>query len=355
MKTKVAYVFNAFDRGGAELGLLFLLENNFFANTDLKLITLFKGSGKLSFPPAFKAVTLNNKARCRITEYPQLLISLLKYLFREKPDILILSLELSNFLGRFYKLINPRVKIITFEHNTAYRSRLTSWLMWLTSPVVSAVFYDNEATFLAMRENFIFKNRLPFFYVPLLGLPPPRLKASYTTQGPLKIISAGRLEPQKNHILLLKALLLLKDLPITLTIAGEGRLEKELKDFCTQHHLNNVHFLGFVTNWQALDVDVFISSSLYEGLAITVLEAMNSALPVIATNTGGVKFYGVHLRNMLKISLDVKELAQSIRLLFNHPELREQLGKKAALDANKLYGLDSSVTKIKQLNTLLFS
>jgi glycosyltransferase involved in cell wall biosynthesis len=104
-------------------------------------------------------------------------------------------------------------------------------------------------------------------------------------------------KPQKNLIDLLQAFKkLLNDLPekknkIFLEIIGDGILRTELEKFINQNNLaNNIKLLGwqkdvsvFVKNW-----DLFMLSSLWEGLPCAIIEARLSKLPVISYAISGI-------------------------------------------------------------------
>ena len=74
-------------------------------------------------------------------------------------------------------------------------------------------------------------------------------------------------------------------------IAGRGELENDLKNQASQIGIDrNILFLGFRDDAHRLlqAMDVFVMSSLTEGLPVSVLEAMASKTPVVATDVGGI-------------------------------------------------------------------
>ncbi len=106
-------------------------------------------------------------------------------------------------------------------------------------------------------------------------------------------ISVGRLEPQKNTGVLIRAFasVPLRSTAAHLLLAGDGplrgELERQARDLGVLHR---VRFLGVRTDVPSLlaAADVFVLASRYEGNPLTIMEAMAAGKPVIATAVGCV-------------------------------------------------------------------
>ncbi len=102
-----------------------------------------------------------------------------------------------------------------------------------------------------------------------------------------KLLSVGRLEYQKDHANLIKALARIKDLPWQMRILGDGSLEAELKALVDQLGVaDRVEFAGFVddpTSAYATS-DIMVLSSRWEGLPAAPLEAMAAGCDVVTTD-----------------------------------------------------------------------
>ena len=76
--------------------------------------------------------------------------------------------------------------------------------------------------------------------------------------------------------------------PIELNLFGEGPYEQSLRHLCRMLELNNVHFRGHVNDVQAIweQNHLLIQPSRYEGVPITVMEAMFCGRPAVVTDVG---------------------------------------------------------------------
>lgn len=101
-------------------------------------------------------------------------------------------------------------------------------------------------------------------------------------------VAVGRMTNEKNFDMLVKAFATLADRNVALMIIG-----RDPDNFIEKHRnitSSNTHYIGSVSNVfdYLLCSDCFIMSSLYEGLPISMIEAMNAALPIISTPVGGI-------------------------------------------------------------------
>jgi glycosyltransferase involved in cell wall biosynthesis len=104
----------------------------------------------------------------------------------------------------------------------------------------------------------------------------------------------GRLTQQKGYSILIEAAaLVLQEMPsVHFVIIGEGELEDTLMTLAKQLGVADaVHFTGPRSDIEELlaAMDLFVSSSLWEGLPTVILEGMAAQVPVVATDVSGTR------------------------------------------------------------------
>lgn len=154
-------------------------------------------------------------------------------------------------------------------------------------------------------------------------------------KGEMTFVSVGRLSIQKNYPLLLRvAEKVHKDWPdVKFVILGDGELRETLERQLEQQNSRDyVHLMGGVRDvehylWKA---DAFLMSSDYEGLPLTVLEAMAAGLPIVSTRAGGIVDVVEHEENGLLVECgDEDGLVTAIGRLCESPAFCTSLSKKS--------------------------
>ena len=354
---RLLYVINGFDPGGAEHGLLALIEGGFFEGHDLVVFGFCRGRGSLAeeirravgpnkFRIAYDAPDLSLHAVIKGTA------ALLDELVRRRPDALVLSLKQANVIGRAILMLFPRVRCISFEHSTVYRSRryqsIYRLCLWLLSVRVGEVWADCRQTLNVTSKYFAPCRRRSKNVVPLFcSSETVEAKTTYLCNREIRLCAAGRLIHEKNFHDLIQAVGLLRKAGVEacLEIYGDGPEYDELQRLIVELDLaDRVSLVGYRASWfeSAATYDMFVNASVREGFCIVVAEAMMVGLPVITTDVGGVRDYGVDGANMVKIgSSGPAELAGQIGRLAQDDDLREAIGRRAAIDIRRDYGAAS--------------
>lgn len=151
----------------------------------------------------------------------------------------------------------------------------------------------------------------------------------------IKFINVGRLQPQKNQELLIKAFSKIHEkAPNTiLQIVGAGELQSELKELTISLGIDQyVEFAGQCSDilMRLNSSDIFIQTSDFEGLPISLLESMACGLPIVATRAGGtidVVCDGVN--GFLVDIRDEKSIVDKSLKLINDVDLRKKMSKNS--------------------------
>jgi sugar transferase (PEP-CTERM/EpsH1 system associated) len=166
--------------------------------------------------------------------------------------------------------------------------------------------------------------------------------------------TVGRLDKVKNYQMLLQAVesLIRYEIPPRLILIGDGPDRDNLEAFVATHKLPNVKFLGEKGNirdyLQAFDL--FVLTSVGEGISNTILEAMATGVPVIATQVGGnPEIVEDTVTGSLIPSGDYALLSEMITKYMKNRSLGEKHGRAGRLRCEKLFSLNIMVEKYDRL------
>jgi L-malate glycosyltransferase len=155
--------------------------------------------------------------------------------------------------------------------------------------------------------------------------------------------STGRFVREKGHEYLLYAIekVVKKGYKVRLILLGDGYLLKEYKSIINKLGISDyIIFPGFVDN--VIDYvnifDIFIMTSLNEGIPLALLEAMGLGKPVISTAVGGVPEVITDQVNGILIPVaDSNACAEACCELIEHDQYRNKLAKKAKEHINNAF------------------
>lgn len=148
------------------------------------------------------------------------------------------------------------------------------------------------------------------------------------------ILSVGRLDSQKGFSILIHALHILLDEGnnLDLAIVGEGPDRDKLMQYSKKLGVeNNVHFLRNVSDSDLAclysECDIFVQSSLIEGLSLVIIEAMKFGKPIVATKVGGTPEVLKNGYNGVLVNPNPESLASGIKTILLNPDLKETFAK----------------------------
>jgi len=341
-RKRLLYFLNAFDRGGAELGLVFLARNGLFDPFDTRIVSICRGSGEpadkltvLGFGPTAFFPDRRMKAMHLAGALPRL-VTLLR---RERPDVLILSLPQANIIGRMAARMAAVPTVVSFEHSTGLARRAYEHLYLASSWAVDILLADCTPTADAAVRRRYLDQRIPRFILPLCAFSAEAPKRPIRTASigqHARIAAVGHLAPVKNHRSLLDAIAVLgqQGLVVEADIFGEGPLRAELEARARVSGISHlVRFRGFVPNWwEHTDANLFVLTSLREGLCIAALESMWAGIPVIAPRIGGLVDDGSEANMVTVADSKPATIAQAIARALTEPDRMAAIAGRAARD-----------------------
>jgi len=161
--------------------------------------------------------------------------------------------------------------------------------------------------------------------------------------GGYTIGAIGRLSTEKGHAYLVDAvnLLIKKDMDIRLIIIGEGyerrKLERIIEEFGLKEKVLLPKYKENASSYLPY-LKIFVLSSLTEGLPITILEAMQAKIPIVATRVGGIPEVLQNGRGGLLVEPgSSKNLAEAISNIYHDPKLAKDLASVSYQEAVTKY------------------
>jgi glycosyltransferase involved in cell wall biosynthesis len=167
--------------------------------------------------------------------------------------------------------------------------------------------------------------------------------------------TVGRLVPTKGLSYLIEAFEKVKQqMPSAqLVIVGDGRLERELKQQAAKTPCaSSIHFTGYMSNVPEIlrGMDIFVLSSIAEGMPRVMLEAMALQVPVIGTEVGGVpEILAGGQYGCLTSPRDSNAIAKAMVELAQNPQERERLVEKACQRVRDEYCHKAVIERLEKL------
>ncbi|MFH1678491.1 MAG: glycosyltransferase [Candidatus Omnitrophota bacterium] len=167
--------------------------------------------------------------------------------------------------------------------------------------------------------------------------------------------TVARLSPEKDQITLLNAFsqVLKRINKVKLLIAGDGVLGDKLREYAERLGLSdNVLFLGYRKDIPSLlsMVDVFVLSSLREGVSLTLLEAMAADTPIVATDVGGNSEVVIEGETgFLTPAKSPDKMADAIIKILSEKELAGRMAEAGQRRVEEIFDIEQMVKKYDEL------
>jgi len=290
--------------GGAERMMLNIAKGLSDMGYSIDLVLVKAEGGFLNeVPDSVNIVDLN--ASRVLTSLP----SLVTYLRREKPNVLLSTITPTNVVAIWATLISsidtkhvirvarPESEAAEVQENT-FKQRITASLARTFYPFADEIVAISKAVAQDLSENTLIDEQdIHIIYNPvvtdeLLGKAKEQVNHPWFSDEDLPVVlGVGRLVDQKDFETLMKSFALLrKEREARLVIFGDGNKREKLEELIVDLDISEyVELPGFTDNpyKYMANSDVFVNSAIHEGFGNVIIEAMACGCPVVATDCPG--------------------------------------------------------------------
>lgn len=285
-------------------------------------------------------------------------------------DLIIVHMPIASAITRLAAKFSPcRARVIYVAHGLpcAPHQSYPRWLFWFTiewllGRLTDALFvmnqYDyNLATRTCMLPRTELIRRIPGMGVDLERFSPQEETScqSFWEQFGIDkqkriVLFVARLIKEKGVFELLEAARLLKKNNYAFVLLGDGPLYDAISKFIDKHNLSGqVFLLGWRNDVHDFmrHCDVFVLPTYYfEGLPVTILEAMACGKPVIATRHRGCEDAVIEGQNGYLVNVkDTHQLAEKIDIILSNRDLASTMGSAGRLRAKECFSLPEAITR----------
>ena len=256
-----------------------------------------------------------------------------RLLMHVKPDLIHLHSSKAGMLGRLAAWIMGVPNVFT-AHGWAFTdgASLSQKLVavpseWLSSRLGDGIINVSRNDFEMARKYHV--GNAERMTVIRNGMPNGNYRAKPGINCVPNVVMVARFCQPKDHALLLNALAGVEE-PFRLQFVGDGPLLDATMHLSKALEMEKrVEFLGLRDDVEEIlsEAQVFVLTSKYEGFPISILEAMRSGLPVVASDVGGVRESVQDGHNGFLIPrADMRMLREKLKVLISDSNLRGVMG-----------------------------
>ena len=364
---KICYIIGQLGKGGAERQLYELVKGIDRKKFEPIVISLSQG-GYWSEKFRKLNVQMIELERKKNREFTRL-FKLIKLLKSIKPDIIHTYMFTANSYGRIAAFIAGTPIIIASERSSIEigkdKNRFGIYIDKLLASFTHGIICNSQKASESLVKRYSFNAKKIFTVHNGINVAGFLKKPSYNPKKKLvqKIVGAvGRLQPVKNHRLFLDMAKIVSEKSdnnsIKFAIVGEGVLRNELEEYSQHLRIENkIVFLGERNDIPDLlqSMDIFVMTSLYEGMSNAIMEAMAAGLPVVATEVGGNSELVIDGETgFLCPSNDAMALADRVASLINSEKESERMGENGRKRMLNEFGIEKMIKETENIYMKLF-
>lgn len=332
---KITFMSGTMGRGGAERVISILSRHYAEQGHDVEICTILHPNVEYKLDDRIKVTNLSRDSVGLKKDLVPLLRRIRKHIKETKPDVVV------SFMAQIALLVGISIKGLKMRHIVSERIDPS---MVKRGKIYEAVLHHIYAT----AETVVLQTKRAYNYFPAkvkkkstIILNPIDVKAYASGEKSRRIVTAGRLEAQKNHKMLINAFEALMDKypEYILEIYGEGNLFSELEGYIANKGLDTRAFLKGNSPKIHEDIasaELFVLPSDFEGLSNALLEAMMMGLPVISTACSGSDETIADGENGMLVPVgDEAALICAMDKVLSDPALRQKISDGAKASAEQ--------------------
>ena len=271
-------------------------------------------------------------------------------------EVIHCNTPVGGMVGRLCGKVNGVKKVIYTAHGfhfykgaPLFNRTVLKWAEMLMAHWTDAILTMNKEDYEAAKK-FRLKKNGKVFYIPGVGINTKEYAAVNIDRKKVRetiglkgddivCISMGDLIPRKNYESSIKAIALCHNPKLQYLICGRGPELEKLQNLCKELNVEKqIHFLGFRTDIKELAKasDIFLFTTLQEGMPRSMMEAMASGLPCVASNIrGNVDLIEDGKGGWLVNPYDEEKIAQKIEAIANNEAIRKKMSETNLLTIQK--------------------
>lgn len=343
---KVIFVTNFLGNGGAARVMSILADSLLEKNMEVEILSFLDRNDRYKINDKIKITVINCKSKNKILQKIERMSNLRKEIKKNKRETTIISFEYFVNMQTIIANMFLRNKLIVSERNDPARTgngKIMRRLRNILYKFSNCLVCQTEDAKLYFPKSI--QNKTVVIPNPIM----PNLPNRFEGNRKKEIVTFCRVEKQKNLTMLVDAFKLIsEEYPdYKLIIYGDGSEKANLANYINSKGLKQqVKLQGFIQNIhnEILDSAMFVSSSDYEGISNSMLEAMAIGLPTICTDCpcGGARMMIKNEENGILVPVgDTMLLYKAMKKVIENPEFAEKVSKNAVkinerLEQNKI-------------------
>lgn len=243
--------------------------------------------------------------------YPFIMPRILKEVWAHNPDLLVCSLWRASLVGSLVKSGRRSVKFFSFNHSTRFPHFFSAFFTRMAAKSADVILTDGVAT-----SNFVRERLRPNAPIRIVSFLTQKAPDQIVSQIPnvaedVRFMFLGRINKVKNLPLMVEVIEKLRAMSIPATLDIYGRNDgdgQEAMDRIKQAGLQeHIRFMGEVTSDQRSRLfnqyHFYLQLSSFEGMAMSVAEAMQHGLVCVVSPVGEIVHYAKDMESAIILDI----------------------------------------------------